>query len=95
MLEPLPPLPVVAVGTMRELADNAQALIDFHRIPASMIYFYAVDGGYCVTVHCQDVRAMCEALGVPLDWKYNKAGTRRHVSVILEGIEFSGSEECN
>lgn len=94
MLEPLPTFTEAAVGTRRELFDRVDVLIEFHGIPDSVLLFYHVEGGYRVTVHCQDVRAMCEALGVPLDWKYNKAGTRRHVSVILEGIEFSGSEEC-
>lgn len=94
MLEPLPTEPQAEVGPLRELAMLAAGLIDYHDIPASMVYFYAVGHGYRVTVHCEDVPAMCEALGVELAWKYDKAGTRRHVSVILEGIEFSGSEEC-
>lgn len=94
MLEPLPTPSAAEVGPLRELAELAAGIIDYHHIPASMVYFYAVEGGYCVTVHCQDVPAMCEALGVELAWQYNEAGTRRHVSVILEGIEFSGSEEC-
>jgi len=96
VLEPLPPPPEPRVGSLRELAETVDALIAIHSIPASMVYFYPADDGYRVTVHCQDVRAMCAALGIEPEWKYHPdGGSRRHVAVILEGIEFSGSEELS
>jgi hypothetical protein len=82
-------------GPLRQMQETANALIERYAVPASMIYFYACEDGYRVTVHCQDVRAMCAALGVEIKWKYNETNTRRYVAVIIDGIEFSGSEEMS
>lgn len=94
-LEPLPPLPVAAVGSLRELMRAAADIIDTRNVPVGLINMHPeVDGpGFRCSVYCPDGEAMCAALGVAPDWRTTEDGTFRYLRVIIDGIEFHAGQE--